>query len=305
MKLLPLVALLALAACGSETPDRTAAGDPTSSSGAPNPMPTAIPAAEGKVTTEGPVTVLDDGKGAMACLGGVLQSLPPQCGGPRLVGWDWTAHRGDFESRGGTRWGDFVVTGTFDGRSITVTEVVPAAEWEPGPAAEEDDPFATPCPEPEGGWVPLDPATTTERAQQQAIRVAHGLPGFGELWVDQSINPVADQEPDGIEWELAMNDPRYTILNVAVTGDLAQAEAAIRQVWGGPLCVSEAALGHAELRRIGRDLGDLPGVLTYGGASYPLEATVTFDDGALQAWADQQYGEGTAVISSALVPVGD
>src|SRR5262245_9982995 len=25
------------------------------------------------------------------CLGGVLESLPPQCSGPEIVGWDWDA----------------------------------------------------------------------------------------------------------------------------------------------------------------------------------------------------------------------
>ncbi len=58
-----------------------------------------------------------------------------------------------------------------------------------------------------------------------------------------------------------------------------------------------------DLRRIGRELGDLPGVLSWGGESYPLGASVLFDDGSIQAWADQEYGAGVVVVSGALVPV--
>jgi hypothetical protein len=90
---------------------------------------------------------------------------------------------------------------------------------------------------------------------------------------------------------------------VSVTGDVTDAEAAIRAVWGGPLCVSEAELTAHELRRIGRELGHLPGVLSWGGSSYPAEVTVAYDDGTIQAWADQEYGEGVVEVSSALVPV--
>ena len=84
-----------------------------------------VPAATGQVTTGYPVTVLDDGDGAELCLGGVMDSFPPQCGGPGLVGWDWSEHDGDFEEGSGVRWGDFVVTGSFDGETFTPSRSCP------------------------------------------------------------------------------------------------------------------------------------------------------------------------------------
>jgi hypothetical protein len=77
------------------------------------------------------------GGGAELCLGGVEESLPPQCSGPRLVGWDWSEHAGDFEHRGGVRWGDFQVTGSFADGEMTPSEVVPLAEL--GEPAAYDD----------------------------------------------------------------------------------------------------------------------------------------------------------------------
>jgi hypothetical protein len=127
---------LVLTACGTETSSPPAA-DP-----GPAERPRAVPAAEGPVTTGYPATVLDDGTGPELCLGGVLDSLPPQCDGPRLIGWDWEQQAGRYESRSGVRWGEFAVTGTFDGTSLTVTDAVDAEHAPARPEAES--PFVTP-----------------------------------------------------------------------------------------------------------------------------------------------------------------
>lgn len=47
--------------------------------------------------------VLDLGTGPEFCVGSVATSLPPQCGGPELVGWTWPKH--GVERRTGTTWG--------------------------------------------------------------------------------------------------------------------------------------------------------------------------------------------------------
>jgi hypothetical protein len=142
------------------------------------------------------------------------------------------------------------------------------------------------------------------------VRVAEALPDYGLLWVDQSINPYWDewQESDGtpsLEVQQAMNDPRWTILNVGVTDDLARAEAAIREVWGGPLCVSKLANTFARLREVAEDLRDLPGNLTpqFGSISNRVELPVVHDDGSIQAWVDEEYGKDVVVVTSALEPV--
>ena len=111
----------------------------------------------------------------------------------------------------------------------------------------------------------VDPAITTNAAKGRANRVAEALPDYGLSWGDQSINPRWQDYLDG-DWSLevqqALNDPALTVLNVGVTDDLEGAEAKIREVWGGPLCVSKVANTFARLREVAEDLRDLPGNLT-------------------------------------------
>ena len=54
---------------------------------------------------------------------------------------------------------------------------------------------------------------------------------------------------------------RWTV-NVRVTGDPAAAEAELREVWGGGLCVSRAEYTDEELRAIQKEVGDVDGVLS-------------------------------------------
>ena len=222
---------------------------------------------------------------------------------PCVVGWDWAEHAGDFEDVSGTKWGEFVVTGTFDGGSVTpVGGRARRGGGTTAPSHRTKIPSTTPCPEPDGGWV-VDPATTTENAMDQASRVARRLPTFGELWVDHSINPVADEEPSGLEWEIAMSDPRYIILNVSVTDDLAGAEAAIREVWGGPLCISEAVIDRDDASSDRTGARGPPGRAQLGRGELSARGL-----GAVRRRFDPGLGRpgvrrGVVVISSALVPV--
>lgn len=295
---LALAALVLVAACGEET------GDPSPGKPAPRAAerPTAVPPAPGLVTTSYPVTVLDDGDGAELCLGGVMDSLPPQCGGPALVGWKWEDHDGDFESSSGVRWGDFLVTGSFDGTSVTPSEVVPADEFEePADSAGlGDDEFATPCPEPAGGWVPVDPATTTQETFQATMQTAQQLDGYADSWIDQSINPASDLDDPSLEDTGKFNDPKLLIINVRVTHDPEAAEAELRKGWGGALCVSTAQHTDKELRRIQDEVSDVAGMLGSGADDDRVELMVTYDDGSYQAWADATYGEGMVAVTSAL-----
>ncbi len=116
-----------LAACGSDSGGDTAT-DPAAPPGG-NPMPTEAPAAPGTVHTRGLVTVMDTGRPSSAS-GAVAESYPPQCGGPEIRGWDWEDQRRRFDQQGNVRWGQFAVTGRWDGTTFTVTDAIPAALYD-------------------------------------------------------------------------------------------------------------------------------------------------------------------------------
>jgi hypothetical protein len=208
-----VVALLVLAACGTEGGGRAAdlAGDPTAS-GPATAMPTAIPAASGPVTTRQPATVMDTGSPEL-CLGAVAESYPPQCRGIPLVGWSWRNLDGAFERVGDVRWGQFAVTGTFDGTTLTVRDAVPAALHDPGP-------------------LPAEP----KRCEDLAAADCHG--------------PTEQR-----------------------------------------------------IAEIGEELTALPGMLTIVPSRFAVRADVVHDDGSLQAWADEAYGDAVVEIGSALQPI--
>jgi hypothetical protein len=114
--------LVALGGCaGSSEPG----GDTTSTPGS---FPR--PAAAGEVLAQG--TVLQkDGEDPQLCLGAVAQSYPPQCGGPPILGWDWSAAE-QSESAAGVTWGSYAVTGTWDATAFTVTQPpVPLSLYDP------------------------------------------------------------------------------------------------------------------------------------------------------------------------------
>ena len=123
--LVAVAALLLVAACGADTSDT--ATDPGSEAPA---MPTAIPAADGPVVGLG--LVLDTVEPGF-CLGPVAESYPPQCTGLAMTGWDWSAHRGDFDDAGGVRFGSFAVTGNFDGETLAYESAVSGALYDPMP----------------------------------------------------------------------------------------------------------------------------------------------------------------------------
>ena len=167
--LLAVVALLLaaplLAACGDE--GDTTATDPGSSPGGS--VPTEIPAAPGTVHTRGLVTVMDTGDPEL-CLGPVAESWPPQCGGPRIDGWDWTDHHGVFEHQQQIRWGQFAVTGTWDGSTFGYHDAVAAALYDPMPTEQVRYPA---------------PAVEHTPAELEDIAVEVGdLPGAQGAYVD-------------------------------------------------------------------------------------------------------------------------
>jgi hypothetical protein len=230
-----------------------------------------------------------------------MDSLPPQCGGPDVVGWDWDEVDGE-ESASGTTWGTFELIGTWDGERFTLTDAPapPAVDLGPDGAAVEPP---TPCPEPAGGWVVVDPATATFDAQTAAAEYAQGQPSLGGLWVDQSINPALADGFDPGDEERA-NDPTRLVLNASFTGDLARHERELRAIWGGPLCVSEAAHSQADLMEIEASIPDEGRLASWVDViTGTVHADYLLVDPEVQAELDRRHGPGVVVLSSWLQPV--
>ncbi len=99
---LPLVVLLG--AC-AEQPDPSNGGNETAGTTVDEPR------------YEATTMVLEDADGPQLCLGGVMESLPPQCGGIPVEDWNWADVDGE-ESVRGVTWGEFHVMGTFDGTAV-------------------------------------------------------------------------------------------------------------------------------------------------------------------------------------------
>jgi len=191
--------ILAVAGCGSAT-----VIDPGASGSGSLGKPTAIPAADGPVTGMGTVIGGDE---PQLCLGAVAESWPPQCSGFALVGWDWAKVKGTFDTNGTITWGSYVVTGTWDGTTFTLTE--------PALSSALYDPMQPPSPT-------ASPAVAHTQAQLADIQGdLPELPGYSSGWVDQ------------------------------------------------------AGFVHADF---------------------------VYDDGSIQAWLDQEYGENVVVVVSALTP---
>jgi len=274
-----VVVLAVGASCGSGDDDggvRAAAKPPSSGSGA--------------TTYRGSFTVLESPEHGPQLCAAVATSLPPQCGGPDIVGWSWDEVDGE-ESRNGTTWGDYDVVGTWDDGRLTLTEP-PAPPQGADPPSEPD--FTTPCPEPDGGWAVVDPATATQAALDAVIDQARRRDDFAGVWYDSSEAPY--------------DEPTKLVLNVRVTGDVDAAEADLRETWGGSLCVSSGGRPLAELRAIQdeifTDLGSTVPLVSAGVDETRGVITVeAFIDDGLQADLDDRYGPGLVEVTARLQPV--
>jgi hypothetical protein len=240
-------------------------------------------------------TVLEDERHGPQFCAGVAQSLPPQCSGIDLVGWDWSSVK--HEAHDGVKWGEYTVVGTWDGTRITLTESPQA----PRPDDSGDgSAFASPCPTPEGGWKPVDPAKATEKALQAAMRIARKSPRYAGTWVDQSYLG------DGPIKEFEANDPTKLVLNFMFTGDIEGHEQRVRKVWGGALCVSPAKRTAAELNAVQRKVNkEIQGIQSSGVSVFEnrVDVTVFVVTEELQQKLDSRYGPGTVRVWGVFEPV--
>jgi hypothetical protein len=305
--LVPAAALLLVllsAACGAGEPGAvggsTGAGDDA-------PPPTA-PAPDSEQLYEADGTVLEDeSHGPELCLGGIALSLPPQCGGVPLANWDWDTVDGA-QSGSGTTWGEFHVVGTYADGVLTVTDVGPARPEELGAYGTVRS-FTTSCPEPAGGWPAAPTTVDLEEAFSAGSAVAQARPDHVALWVDYG----GDLTPEEVDQAMVDGTPVAKIMNVVVTGDVAETEAAIRKVWRGPLCVvqhegptqQELQAMRAEAEAfIQEELGLELTWSQEGDLGLAAEVGVVIDvDGAGQAAVDERYGPGMVKLFPGLRPV--
>ncbi len=223
----------------------------------------------------------------------VAESLPPQCGGADIANWKWEGL--DSDEAQGTRWGVYIVTGKWDGKVFTLTEQAKDDDGSLSDAHPAPN-FKTPCPEPAGGWKPVNEAKATDDALNAATVLVAADPDFSGLWVDEAVS--ANQATP-------MNNPRRLVLNVRFVRDLERHEADLRKVWGGALCVSKGERTEADLQRIQQELSGEPN-LSYASTNV---ITSTVEIGVFAAYASRQreldakYGPGVVVLRGTLRPI--
>ena len=233
--------------------------------------------------------------GPALCLGGMLTSLPPQCGDVPVTNWDWAQVDGE-QTVHGTTWGDFHVVGRYDGRSFTLTRrpgpARPGAVVSPVPGLPADI-GTPPCPTPAGGWRITDPAKVSLEANQAFAAAAQAQPDFAGMWMNG-----ADPAPAGL----------YT---VAFTGDLARHQAELSRLWGGPFCVTHQDHRLADLDRArdrinaDADAGTLGLHVRSSGADQvrnSLDLSFDWAPPGTAAMIEQRYGVPATVVSL-LTPV--
>ena len=241
-------------------------------------------------------TVLENqAHGPELCLGGMATSLPPQCGGVPVANWDWAKVTG-FDERGGTKWGFFHLVGTYDGTSFTLTQ--PAARG--GTPLQLGTPadFSTPCPTPPGGWSVVDPSKVSLDDYTKLMPAAESQPDFGGAWTDQSTAAARG----------VVNDLTHDVMNFTFTGDLERHKADLQKVWGGPICVSQTNISHADRMRIQQQLTVDPelhatSVFT-DERSGVVTANVVVATPDLQRKVDAQFGAGRVKLVGELKPIG-
>lgn len=295
--LLAAIALaLIAAACSADAgggPAEPADPPATTAPDAPSPFPT-TPAPDRRYATV--TAIIEYGDVPVACVGGVAASLPPQCGGLDLIGFEWADVA--FQEASGVR---FTNATYLEGRFIDADqfEVAMARDATDAdrPTGREFD-FSSPCDPPEGGWAVVDASLVDENAIGRVQAYMDGTGDLSALWVTQPPS------------EVEVMDPANTILNVAVLANAEQHEAAIRELYGGPLCVVVRSTSADRLRAIQDDLTDEMQALGfhYIGAD-ELNGVVSVGvlvlDPVLEAELADRFGAGVIVYEAQFWPVDD
>lgn len=193
-----------------------------------------VPNGGDPVLYEGSGLVLqEDSEDPKLCLGGILLSLPPQCGGLPLIGWDWDLVAGE-DSAGGSTWGSYHVVGTYDGTTFTLVDVTTGG----GGGGGGDGDHVALCPRPEGGWKWPDRDRATWDDFQRAADYAESRASFSAVWVKYAGN-----------WRR-----ERLVFGAAFTVDPKRFVTKLKTLWGGPLCLHQFAYTELELKQFRRDV---------------------------------------------------
>ncbi len=129
-----------------------------------------------------------------------------------------------------------------------------------------------------------------------------GLPMAGWDWKD--YDGVFDREGD-IRWGMFAVTGTFDGTTFTVTDAIPAAlyDPAMTEEPTYPAPAVD--LSDAELETIAETVGrDLPGAQGAYGADGHVLVDVTYDDGSLQAWVDEEYGDNVVIVTSALVTAG-
>lgn len=229
--------------------------------------------------------------GPQLCLGAVPAIYPPRCTGIALAGWDWTAVEGE-HSAAGTTWGRYVVTGTFDGSAITLTQPSrrPSAAGEASGTRQAPD-FRTRCRIPAGGWIRRGQGNRNWNAilGTAAVRYLNRTGDLGGYWVDQTKD--------------------RTIVNVRVVRNVATHRVELRRRFRGNLCVTQSGWSERAVGQIlNRAIAAVPQANRLGGGpdivDSRVDINVVLDTGKLQRTFDARFGRGLVRVHSAPRRVG-
>lgn len=195
------------------------------------------PARFGTQRYEGTFAVLSDGDTPADLCVVVAASLPPQCEGLPIVGWNWDAV--DDERRlHGTIWGAWHVTGTYDGSRFTLVGA-PGQEERDSPDAVTDTDSSPACAEPD--VVDASAGVAEWEAMSQ---------DYGPFEIQHLVRAWAS-DPAG-RW-----DGPFVGNVVVLPGTKAAAVALVRQHYSGALCVVERdEPTEAQLQTVQQEVAD-------------------------------------------------